>query len=81
MPYRRCPCCGCRTLSNEPPGSFEICPVCFWEDDKVQFDDPTFRGGANEDSLEEARANYQRIAACSSRFIKSVRPPTRDELT
>ncbi|MFI5753623.1 CPCC family cysteine-rich protein [Streptomyces sp. NPDC051569] len=26
-----CPCCGHRVL-DAMPGSYEICPVCFWED-------------------------------------------------
>jgi hypothetical protein len=27
----RCPCCGFRTLNER--GGYDICPVCFWEDD------------------------------------------------
>ncbi len=27
-----CLCCGYKTMSEER-GSFDICPVCFWEDD------------------------------------------------
>ncbi len=27
----RCPCCGCKTLQGR--GNFQICQVCFWEDD------------------------------------------------
>jgi hypothetical protein len=38
--------CGFRVFS-EPPGTFEICPVCGWEDDNVQADDPSYQGGAN----------------------------------
>ncbi|MCQ2492266.1 MAG: right-handed parallel beta-helix repeat-containing protein [Lachnospiraceae bacterium] len=49
-----CPCCGCHTL-NEGEGSYEICPVCGWEDDRVQKNDPEFQGGANEESLKEAK--------------------------
>ncbi|NIP43329.1 MAG: hypothetical protein GWN61_14025, partial [candidate division Zixibacteria bacterium] len=30
-----CPCCGYRTL-DDPPGSYDICGICFWEDDTVQ---------------------------------------------
>ncbi len=26
-----CPCCGCLTLDER--GEYDICPVCFWEDD------------------------------------------------
>ncbi|UOX88817.1 hypothetical protein MUY14_45345 [Amycolatopsis sp. FBCC-B4732] len=30
-----CPCCG-HLAFGEPPGSYGICGVCFWEDDPVQ---------------------------------------------
>jgi hypothetical protein len=53
----RCPCCNFRTLVTEPPGSYELCPVCYWEDDQIQFRDPDYVGGANAESLNEARAN------------------------
>ncbi|MBL1704243.1 hypothetical protein DXB51_09685 [Bacillus cereus] len=43
-----CPCCGYETLEEEPPGTYEICSICYWEDDEVQFNDPDFEGGANE---------------------------------
>lgn len=33
------------------PGSFEICPVCFWKDGAVQLRWPDFAGGANRPSL------------------------------
>jgi hypothetical protein len=46
-----CPCCGYYTPYSEPPGSFEICEVCYWEDGSVQFNDPTYAGGANKPSL------------------------------
>jgi hypothetical protein len=29
-----CPCCG-HLVYIEPPGSHDICKVCFWEDDIV----------------------------------------------
>ncbi len=32
-----CPCCGYKTLYEEPPGTYEICRMCGWEDDTVQF--------------------------------------------
>jgi Cysteine-rich CPCC len=54
-----CPCCDSLTLSEPPSGSFEICPVCRWEDDGLQFRDMDYRGGANRPSLREARANYR----------------------
>lgn len=51
-----CPCCDEWTLSEAPPGTYAICPECGWEDDYVQFVDPESRGGANRESLVEARA-------------------------
>ena len=36
-----CPCCGYLTMGEPPPGSLVICPVCGWEDDAVQYDDPS----------------------------------------
>jgi len=74
-----CPCCGYRTLAEEPPGSYLICPVCFWEDDPVQFDEPNRRGGANGVSLNEARNNFRAFGASDERSKRRVRPPTTDE--
>ena len=40
----RCPCCGYKTLPER--GGFELCPVCFWEDDgQDDADADTIRGG------------------------------------
>lgn len=50
-----CPCCGYKTLDEEPPGTYDICTICFWEDDGVQFDDPDWEGGANLPSLRQAQ--------------------------
>ncbi|MBT0729893.1 CPCC family cysteine-rich protein [Rosenbergiella nectarea] len=51
-----CPCCNKYEFSED--GSYEICPVCKWEDDPVQEEDPTYGGGANVMSLSEARKAY-----------------------
>lgn len=48
-----CPCCG--RIVDGAADSYTICPHCNWEDDPVQSKDPTFAGGANPLSLEEAR--------------------------
>lgn len=53
---KQCLCCGEYSL---PSGSkFEICPICDWEDDDIQNDNPQFEGGANEMSLDQARKEY-----------------------
>jgi hypothetical protein len=75
-----CPCCGYLTLSEPPPGTFEICPVCNWEDDDVQFDNIDFKGGANEESLREAQKNFKRFNVSSLKFLAQVRTPLPDEI-
>ena len=81
MIKHKCVCCSNYTINDEPPGTFEICPVCFWEDDNVQFDDPDCEGGANKVSLNKARENYKKIGAISNDCIKHVRKPLSEELS
>lgn len=75
-----CPCCRNLTLSEQPPGTYEICPVCYWEDDPVQFEDEGYEGGANSVSLNAARENYRAFGACSEDVRSEVRKPTADEV-
>jgi len=75
-----CPCCGFLTIGEPPPGTFEICIVCGWEDDNVQFYYPDNRGGANHISLNEARANYAKFGAAKKESLLRVRPPLPDEI-
>ena len=42
-----CPCCGYKTLDEEPPNTYHICNICFWEDDGFRYKFP-----------DETRANY-----------------------
>lgn len=53
-----CPCCRFPTLGER--GAFEICPICWWEDDgQDDADADEVRGGPNRDlSLTVARANF-----------------------
>ena len=74
-----CPCCGFLTLEEEPPGTYDICEVCFWEDDPVQFDNPDFVGGANNVSLNVAKQNFARLGVSELEFRKNVRPPRPEE--
>lgn len=74
----RCPCCGYYTL--ESVGEYDICPVCFWEDDPLQRDKPDFGGGANKFSLNESRENYKKYGACEERLVPHVRKPLPEEL-
>lgn len=81
MQYQ-CPCCRFWTIFDEcPPGTYQICPVCNWEDDNVQYYDPNFRGGANEMSLNEAQNSYKLIGAISREATKYTRSPKSNELS
>ena len=55
----KCPVCGKYTFQSGP-GSYEICPVCGWEDDKAQYKDPNLKGGANKLSLKEYKEQYEK---------------------
>lgn len=66
-------------MFGEPPGSYDICPVCFWEDDPVQLRWPGLDGGANRPSLVDAQANYARTGAVEARLLVHVRAATADE--
>jgi len=80
MKYK-CPCCGYYTFDNRPDGSYDICKVCFWEDDPIQLEDPTYEGGANKVSLIQAKKNYKEFGACERVTIPYVRKPYPDELS
>lgn len=57
-----CPCCK-KYVFAEGPGSYEICPVCSWEDDKIQAENPDYKGGANKLSLNECIKKFNSVIA------------------
>lgn len=73
-PIFPCPCCG-YLVFGAPPGSYELCPICFWEDDGVQLSHPLMDGGANKASLHEAQQAFAALGACEERSVSFVRPP------
>ncbi|WP_370949631.1 CPCC family cysteine-rich protein [Amycolatopsis sp. cg5] len=73
-----CPCCG-HLMFDEPPGSYSICSVCFWEDDSLQLRWPDWAGGANRPSLIEAQDNYRRLGACEEHSLPHVRSARPDQ--
>jgi hypothetical protein len=74
-----CPCCGYLEFA-ERPGSYQICPICFWEDDDVQLRIPTMAGGANKVSLIDAQTNFQKIGASEERLLQYVRKPNDEDV-
>jgi len=74
-----CPCCGYKTLGER--GAYDICPVCYWEDDGQDDQDAdVVRGGPNGAlSLTQARENYRTFGASKERSRKHIRSPLPEE--
>ena len=49
-----CPVCGKHTFTVE----YELCPVCMWQQDSIQEDDPAFSGGANALCLDDFTSEW-----------------------
>jgi len=64
-----CPCCGYLTS----PDDWDICPVCFWENDPLQLREPDMPGGANNVSLRQGQQNFVGFGACEREMLKHVR--------
>ncbi|SKB11889.1 conserved hypothetical protein [Planktothrix sp. PCC 11201] len=73
-----CRCCGYLTLTEEPPGTYLICPICFWEDNE-DIDNWSIWTGSNQVSLRQAQKNFLEFGACELEWLKDVRSPTVDE--
>jgi hypothetical protein len=70
----QCPCCHYFTLGEV--ASYDICPVCFWEDDGTTSEHGFSPNGI---SLEEGRMNYLKYGASKERDLQYVRPPLVSE--
>src|SRR5207249_13923 len=72
----RCPCCFYLTLTER--GGYDLCEVCWWEDDGQ--DDETADevwGGPNSDlSLSQGRYNFARIGGCDWKAVRKKTPRT-----
>ena len=76
----KCPCCNYYTFDSKPDGEYDICPVCFWEDDPFQSENPDLDGMANRVSLNQARENYKKFGACEKHMLPYVRKPNINEM-
>ena len=63
-----CPCCGNKTFSEKPSGTYDICQVCFWEDDPIQLADPDYEGGAQRVSLRQGQRTFKKYGACERKW-------------
>lgn len=76
-----CPCCGLPSL-EEPPGCFDTCMICFWEDDgqsDADADQPN-DGPNGMYSLTQARANFRHHGHMydAGKGIHAVEHPTAE---
>lgn len=73
-----CPCCGHATLDER--GGYDICRVCFWEDDGADNAEADRHSGPNHMTLTEGRINFLRTGASDARSLHHVRRPTAEEV-
>lgn len=82
-----CLCCGYKTIEgyltdfgySRPPSTWDICPICSWEDDAVGFEHPDEACGPNHVSLKQAQRNFVEFGAVERRFTQHVREPREDD--
>lgn len=73
-----CPSCGYLTFENTP-GSYDICEICFWEDDLSQLRFANTKG-ANKVTLIQAQKNFQKFGASVKEFVHKVRKPKQGDI-
>lgn len=70
-----CACCGYFTISD----TYDICPVCYWEQDWYQETYELDWRGPNHVSLADAIKNFKTYGASEWEYIKRVRKPNGEE--
>lgn len=55
-----CHCCGSIEVPIGEEGLYYVCSKCGWENDEIQNEKPNYSGGANELSLNEYKAKYEK---------------------
>lgn len=77
MSRYKCPCCGYYTFEDAEDAFFEICEVCFWQNDTSEEHKVS---GANHMTLADARKNFLQYGACREKSSAFVRHPYDYEL-
>lgn len=70
-----CPCCGYKTLPGR--GDYDVCPVCWWEDEGLE---PWEYSGPNAQTLVEAQREHLSESRPYRLRPGKVRPPKRSEV-
>jgi hypothetical protein len=71
-------CCLHLTAEEPGPGTYDVCPVCFWKSD-IELGD-SYSGGASKVSLSEARSNFKAFGAASKEQRHLVRSLRAEEI-
>jgi hypothetical protein len=71
-----CPSCGFLVFTR-PPGSYDVCRLCNWEDDAVQLSHPALGGGANVESLVESQRRASSHLRSDVQILKGIRRDSR----
>lgn len=70
---QQCPCCDYFSLAER--GMSLVCPVCFWEDDCLDYSKPDWDAESDTNdnmTLREARKNFIEYGICHIRFSEVV---------
>jgi len=67
----QCDCCDYYTVTAGH--DYEICPVCYWEQDWQGVSEPDEQSGANHGlTLRDGRRNFLAIGVCAAQFKSNV---------
>ncbi len=73
-----CPCCGYKT-HDRADSLWDICEVCFWENEPLTLANPFYVGGPNSTSLVQGQQNFLLFGAYSESAKSHVRKPKENE--
>jgi len=73
--HKTCPCCGYVIFRKTESSLYEICYICYWEDDPYKREFPDLKDGENNISLRQAQLNFLKFGACSREMIGKARKP------
>ena len=69
-----CPICEKHQFED----SYDICPVCFWENDGYQYDEPDFYGGANNLSLNGYKKRWNKLTNIMPKLMNKYKASKTD---
>ncbi len=71
MELHQCPCCD--YFTPEERAGWDICPVCYWEDNGTDLDGLDRRSGCSHGlTLRQGRDNFERLGACEPGMLEHV---------